>query len=145
MAKKPRAPRAVKGARASAEPAAVPRDEELRVRLLRERRLAVEALRRLGISPALPGGNEPDTGGSPVEEGDAAQASERRDLAFMSRERLAERINRLSAALERLENGRYGTCEECGEPIEPARQAALPEAVTCLRCQEHRERGGAAA
>ena len=48
----------------------------------------------------------PGAGPEPVlDEGDEAQISERNDMAFMTRERLAERINRLTAALERVAQG----------------------------------------
>ena len=51
-------------------------------------------------------------------------------------------MNRLSAALYRLNEGDYGTCVECGEPISPARLHALPEVQTCVRCQDRIERFG---
>lgn len=125
--------------------AAAPGRGEARLRLERERRAAVDMLQRLGVFQEQPGEDEREGTGNPVEEGDAAQASERRDLAFMNRQRLAERIDRLTTALERLEEGGYGTCEVCGGEIEPARLSALPEAATCLRCQERREQRDAAA
>ena len=37
-------------------------------------------------------------------------------------------------ALKRLETGRYGMCERCGQPIGEERLAAQPAAVTCIRC-----------
>lgn len=39
-------------------------------------------------------------------------------------------------AVERIENGEYGPCQECGEEINPKRLAAVPWAALCLRCQE---------
>ncbi len=42
-------------------------------------------------------------------------------------------------ALERLEQGEYGVCSECGEPISPKRLAALPWAECCVTCQAERE------
>ena len=53
---------------------------------------------------------------------------------------LVERANRLAEALERLRGGDYGTCEECEEPIAPARLRAMPEVRTCVRCQDRLER-----
>jgi RNA polymerase-binding transcription factor DksA len=114
--------------------------DDARARLERERQAAIDELRRVGI------GSEPDENdprglsGAVVEEGDAAQASERRDMSFAQRERLAERINTLTAALARIADGTWGRCETCGNPIEPERLAALPEARRCLRCQEELER-----
>ena len=48
------------------------------------------------------------------DEGDQALASEQTDMALMTRERLAERIERLTAALERVSQGQYGHCSVCG-------------------------------
>jgi RNA polymerase-binding transcription factor DksA len=121
--------------------------EHMRERLERERDAAIGRLRELGISPHLDEEDAPHAGADTVrDEGDVAQASERQDLSFMTRERVAERVNQLSAALRRLHEGHYGLCERCGGVIEPARLAALPEATTCRACQEivERERGKAA-
>jgi len=40
----------------------------------------------------------------------------------------------IDAALQRLETGRYGICERCGQPIGEERLAARPTAATCIRC-----------
>jgi RNA polymerase-binding transcription factor DksA len=40
----------------------------------------------------------------------------------------------VTAALERIHDGTYGTCADCGDPIERARLDAMPEASACLRC-----------
>ncbi|MET0837918.1 MAG: TraR/DksA C4-type zinc finger protein [Marmoricola sp.] len=40
----------------------------------------------------------------------------------------------VEAAIRRLEGGTYGTCEECGQPIAPARLEARPGARTCIAC-----------
>ncbi len=52
-----------------------------------------------------------------------------------------EEIAKISAALQRLENGRYGICSECGEPIETGRMKVYPyadECIDCARFDEHR-------
>ncbi len=51
-----------------------------------------------------------------------------------------DRARRLRVALARAERGEYGVCEECGEDIGNRRLAALPDVVTCVGCQERRER-----
>ena len=48
---------------------------------------------------------------------------------------LIDEANKLAEALERFRGGEHGTCEECRNPIPPARLRATPEATTCLRCQ----------
>lgn len=44
------------------------------------------------------------------------------------------RISLLDEALDRLDDGTYGRCTSCGEPIPPARLAALPGVETCVSC-----------
>ena len=51
-------------------------------------------------------------------------------LVEQARLHLAE----VDAAIERLRDGRYGTCERCGRPIAPARLEARPVARTCINC-----------
>ncbi|HEY7857225.1 MAG TPA: TraR/DksA C4-type zinc finger protein [Candidatus Nanopelagicales bacterium] len=43
-------------------------------------------------------------------------------------------------ALKRLVDGCYPSCEACAQPVGKARQEAFPRAVTCLRCQQRRDR-----
>jgi DnaK suppressor protein len=45
----------------------------------------------------------------------------------------------IKTALERIESGEYGRCENCGEPIEPRRLQALPWALNCVHCQQEIE------
>jgi DnaK suppressor protein len=70
---------------------------------------------------------------------DEVQANETREALFASRERLLTRIERLRAALARLEAGSYGRCLECGASIGAARLRALPDATTCVACQGRHE------
>ena len=43
----------------------------------------------------------------------------------------AERVDR---ALEKLDDGTYGVCDNCGAQILPARLRAMPESVVCINC-----------
>jgi RNA polymerase-binding transcription factor DksA len=117
--------------------------ETIRERLEEDLRTAVSRLRQMGGAVAveeLPG---PIGDNSPfADEVDEIQANERREIGFATRELLVDRVNRLSAALERLRSGEYGTCVECEEAISPARLRALPEVQTCVRCQDRIERMG---
>jgi len=45
-------------------------------------------------------------------------------------------LAQIELALKKLEDGTYGRCETCDEPIPPARLRALPFAIRCTRCQE---------
>src|SRR5688572_20325658 len=115
----------------------------IRKRLEQDLRMAVSRLRQVGGAAALDDLLGP-TGEhwSYADEVDEIQANERREIGFATRELLVERMNRIQAALERLNDGEYGTCVECGETIAPARLHALPEVQTCVRCQDRIERYG---
>lgn len=47
------------------------------------------------------------------------------------------------AALQRVADGTYGLCLDCGEPIDARRLEALPASAHCVTCQELREQGRA--
>jgi DnaK suppressor protein len=49
-------------------------------------------------------------------------------------ESLESTRDRVAAALDRIAQGSYGTCESCGRPIDPRRLAAAPESVHCIEC-----------
>ena len=50
-------------------------------------------------------------------------------------------LRNLTQTLERIRQGTFGQCAECGNDIEPKRLEALPWARYCLTCQELRETG----
>ncbi|MFI5915004.1 TraR/DksA family transcriptional regulator [Dactylosporangium sp. NPDC051541] len=53
---------------------------------------------------------------------------------------LADRIVQVERALERLDEGGYGWCEKCGNPIPVERLAAFPSATLCVTCKQLEER-----
>ena len=115
----------------------------IRKRLEQDLRVAVGRLRQVGGAAALedllgPSGEH----WSYADEVDEIQANERREIGFATRELLVDRVNRIAAALERLDRGEYGICVECGEAIAPARLQVMPEVLTCVRCQDRLERLG---
>lgn len=102
---------------------------------------AVSRLRLMDGAVALEEAPGP-IGAADGDEFDEAQEIVRREIGFATRELLVERVHRLQAALDRLRDGDYGICIECGETIAPARLRALPEVQTCVRCQDRIERLG---
>ncbi len=48
-------------------------------------------------------------------------------------------LDQVDAALERIEEGTYGTCTACGQPIAEARLEAIPYADLCIECERKRE------
>jgi DnaK suppressor protein len=49
--------------------------------------------------------------------------------------RVRDQLAEIEHALSKFENGTYGLCDICGQPIDPARLEALPQANLCLNCK----------
>lgn len=77
--------------------------------------------------------NEPDVN-------DRASIETDRSLELRTRDRERKLILKINQALERIDNGAYGFCEETGVPIGIARLDARPIATLCLEAQELHER-----
>lgn len=77
--------------------------------------------------------NEPDVN-------DRASSETDRSLELRTRDRERKLIFKINEALERIEEGTYGFCEETGVPIGIARLEARPIATLCLEAQELHER-----
>ena len=71
---------------------------------------------------------------------DIAQSVQNQELAGLNAQRLSERARRLRIALSRVSDGQYGICVECGDSIPSKRLVAVPDATTCLACQQRLER-----
>jgi DnaK suppressor protein len=72
----------------------------------------------------------------PSDSGDLSQQSHEEWL-FLNRNSLEKSLLRdVEEALERVEQGVYGVCQECDEAISAKRLQALPWAKFCVRCQE---------
>jgi len=48
---------------------------------------------------------------------------------------MKDQLADIEHALQKFEEGTYGFCEQCGQPIDPARLEALPQAKLCLSCK----------
>jgi DnaK suppressor protein len=48
---------------------------------------------------------------------------------------IRERRDQVEYALRRLDDGTYGQCDQCGQPIDPARLEVFPAATSCVRCK----------
>src|SRR4051794_3367194 len=72
----------------------------------------------------------------PSDEGDLSQQSHE-EWIFLNRNTLEMKLLReVEAALRRIEQGTYGVCHECEEPISTKRLDAVPWAKYCVTCQE---------
>jgi DnaK suppressor protein len=75
-----------------------------------------------------------------VEPDDAAEADELGDDEARLASHDEATLQKVDAALARLENGGAGICIECGREIPPERMLANPTADTCIECQQRLER-----
>ncbi len=71
---------------------------------------------------------------------DRASVETDRALELRTRDRARKLISKIDQALERVENGTYGYCEETGEPIGLRRLEARPSATLSIEAQERHER-----
>jgi DnaK suppressor protein len=72
-----------------------------------------------------------------TEEQSVTDFAQEMDFALM--EMKAQTLIRIDEALQRVDQGTYGTCDECGQEIAEARLKAVPFALLCLECQEREE------
>lgn len=81
------------------------------------------------------------------ESDDWAQADAERDLSIALEERESAELVAIDAALQRIADGSYGLCVDCGVSIATARLHATPTALRCVDCQGKLEHalGGVAA
>ena len=68
----------------------------------------------------------------------ATIAFERSQLGALARQ-VRDHLAEVDAAIQRLDAGTYGTCEQCGRPIGEDRLEARPAARTCITCAAHGE------
>ena len=77
--------------------------------------------------------------------GDEAAADVLMDSRLFDIQRDADEMRDIREALARMDDGNYGICIDCGDPIPKARISAVPWVVRCVSCQtneEYRLQGG---
>jgi DnaK suppressor protein len=72
---------------------------------------------------------------------DQATDSQAREVVYALSSAEGDMIKRIDGALERIDSGQYGTCINCGDPIQKRRLEAVPWATLCVACQELQEQG----
>jgi RNA polymerase-binding protein DksA len=106
----------------------------LRSRLESEKKRLLEELEQLkaSVRPA-----EERREGSPFgkREEEATESFELERRLSLEKS-MREQLTAVEHALQKFEDGTYGLCDNCGQPIDPARLEALPQASLCLRCKE---------
>jgi YteA family regulatory protein len=109
--------------------------------LLAERERVTAAIQNLHDDH--PGSMSEETGEDSVYDNhlaDTATETYDRELDYTLEENSEHVLAEIDAALQRIEDGTYGTCTNCGKPIPPERLEARPYATLCIDCQRDRER-----
>jgi len=106
----------------------------LRSRLESERKRLIEEMEQLkaSVRPAEERREGSPFGKREEEATESFELERRLTLEKSMRDQLAA----VEHALQKFEDGTYGLCDSCGQPIDPARLEALPQASLCLRCKE---------
>ena len=74
------------------------------------------------------------------DEMDLASSEYLQSFEFRLRGREKSLLNKLDLALKKIEDGTFGVCEICEEPIGKKRLEARPETTLCIKCKEDQER-----
>ena len=77
------------------------------------------------------------------DETDLAASEVNQNLVFKLRDRERQLLSKIDEAIARIEDGSFGNCADCEEPIEIRRLEARPMSTLCIACkekQEHREK-----
>jgi DnaK suppressor protein len=121
---------------------ATPRDD-LDIKAVRRELEArrAQTRERLGVLSARPELGTAQGFGKRIGDGTTEAVSRLTDIGVGdSLERVLERTER---ALAKLDDGTYGLCDACGDPIPAGRLRALPEGVLCLKCAQTQRRAPA--
>lgn len=81
------------------------------------------------------------SGGADNHLADIATHTYDRELDSTLEESEEQHLAHIDAALKRVEEGQYGVCENCGQPIGIERLEAMPWATLCIDCKRKAERG----
>jgi YteA family regulatory protein len=71
---------------------------------------------------------------------DTATETYDRELDYSLEENSEHVLRAIEAALQRIEDGTFGICETCGQPISEERLEAIPYATQCIDCRRKGER-----
>lgn len=108
--------------------------KKLRKELEEKRRELVAAFRRTQEANRTRGSDD-----GPLDLADTATELYTQEFNYSLSENDRNQLAQIDAALERMEDGDYGLCEECGEAISDNRLKAIPWAILCIDCQEKKE------
>jgi DnaK suppressor protein len=76
------------------------------------------------------------------DEVDNSMVEQERELNLLLQDREKQHLEAIEEALQRIETGEYGFCDECGDQIDQKRLMVIPLAQLCITCQQNEERLG---
>ncbi len=79
-------------------------------------------------------------GGAGDDQADAGAKTFQREYELALTQNARELLELAERALARIDDGTYGVCESCGQPIGKARLEAFPRATLCVTCKQREER-----
>lgn len=82
-----------------------------------------------------------DLSSMPIHMADLGTDNFEQEFTLSLMESDAGTLDRIESALERVEDGTYGACEECGAKIPKTRLNAIPYATMCVKCASEYEQG----
>jgi len=82
-----------------------------------------------------------DLSSMPIHMADIGSDNFEQEFTLSLMESDAGTLGKIEAALERVEDGTYGHCEECGARIPKKRLNAIPYATMCVKCASQLEQG----
>ena len=103
------------------------------VLLAKKKEILRNAQRTLNQEMTLDSDDLPD-------EMDLASSEYLQSFTFRLRGREKVFLEKIDHALEKIRNGSFGVCEQCGDPISIKRLEARLETTLCIRCKEDQER-----
>jgi len=115
--------------------------EHFKRRLLDERARVQEALDYLHAENAGSMEDEREEIPSDNHPADVATSTVNREIDYTLEENEERVLASIDTALKRIEEGSFGTCRTCAEPIAIERLEALPYTTQCIDCKRREERG----
>lgn len=113
----------------------------VREELLEKRGRVAHALEYL--QKENPGSMEDEAEESPIDNhlAETASITLDREIDYTLEGNSEQVLAEIDDALQRIEDGTFGTCRTCGQPIAPERLEAMPWATQCIDCKRKDERG----
>ncbi|MEE3121064.1 MAG: TraR/DksA C4-type zinc finger protein [SAR324 cluster bacterium] len=106
------------------------------------RKILLEEKEKIGVEIKSKQLNLSDIERDVGDEVDKSMVEQERELNLLLQDREKQHLEAIEEALQRIETGEYGFCDECGDQIDQKRLMVMPLAQLCITCQQNEERLG---